>query len=244
MAGFWGKVKKLQDDTRPLCSAIVPAAGSSRRMGGENKLLLEVAGKTVLERTLRSIDQTKLVTEIIVATRQDTLEETAELVHAAGLHKKVKVVVGGATRTESVLAAALEANPKSQYLAVHDGARPLVLPEEFDEVVRVAMKTNAAAPAVPVNDTIKVADNDGKVTKTPDRSTLFAVQTPQVFQSEILRAALQAAIESGETVTDDCGAVENLGKTVYLVEGNRENIKITTPIDVVIAEAILARREK
>ena len=244
MAGFWGKMKKLQDDTRPLCTAIVPAAGSSRRMGGENKLLMEVAGKSVLMRTLQAIDQTKLVTEIIVATREDTLEETAELVHSAGLHKKVKVVVGGATRTESVLAAALEANPKAKYLAVHDGARPLVLPEEFDAVIRLAEKTNAAAPAVPVNDTIKVADDDGKVTKTPDRSTLFAVQTPQVFQAQILRAALQEAVKSGEAVTDDCGAVENLGKTVYLMEGNRENIKITTPIDVVIAEAILARREK
>ena len=244
MARFWHKVLKWKEQTDPLCTAIVPAAGSSHRMGGENKLLMQVGGKSVLERTLQAIDRTELVDEIIVATRQDCLEEVAELCHQAGLHKKVKVVVGGASRTESVLAAALEANPRSKFLAVHDGARPLVTPEEFDQVIRTAKKTNAAAPAIPVNDTIKVADNKGRITGTPDRSTLFAVQTPQVFQAEILRAALQTVLRNGEQVTDDCGAVEQMGKTVYLTEGNRENIKITTPIDVVIAEAILERREK
>lgn len=240
---FWNRVRKLQDDCRPLCTAIVPAAGSSTRMGGENKLLMHIACVPVLTRTLQAIDKTELVTEIVVATRADTLEEVAELVKNAGLRKKVKVVCGGATRTESVLAAAMEADPKSQLLAIHDGARPLVLPEEFDHVIRYACNTYAAAPAVPMTDTVKVADETGLITATPDRSTLFAVQTPQVFQADILKAALQAALQEGVALTDDCAAVERLGKQVYLTQGNRENIKITTPLDITIAEAILMRRE-
>ena len=241
---FWNRVRKLQDDCRPLCTAIVPAAGSSARMGGENKLLMHIAGVPVLTRTLQAIDKTELVTEIIVATREDTMEEVAELVKNAKLRKKVKIVCGGATRTESVLAAAVEADPKSRLLAVHDGARPLVLPEEFDHVIRFACNTYAAAPAVPVTDTVKVADETGLITATPDRSTLFAVQTPQVFQADLLKAALQAALQDGATLTDDCAAVERLGKQVYLTTGNRENIKITTPVDIAIAEAILQRREQ
>ena len=241
---FWNRIRKLQDDCRPLCTAIVPAAGSSARMGGENKLLMHIAGVPVLIRTLQAIDKTELVTEIIVATREDTMEEVAALVKSAGLRKKVKIVCGGATRTESVLAAAVEADPKSRLLAVHDGARPLVLPEEFDHVIRFACNTYAAAPAVPVTDTVKVADETGLITATPDRSTLFAVQTPQVFQADLLKAALQSALQDGATLTDDCAAVERLGKQVYLTTGNRENIKITTPVDIAIAEAILKRREQ
>ena len=242
MSGIGDKIKKLQDGGRPVCTAIVPAAGTSSRMGGENKLFMELCGVPVLVRTLQAIDQTELVSEIIIATQAELMEEVAELCAGAGLRKRVKVVRGGATRTESVLAAAVEADPKAQLLAVHDGARPLVVPEEFDQVIRFACNTYAAAPAVPVTDTVKVADETGLVTATPDRSTLRAVQTPQVFRAEILKAALQAAVHDGAGVTDDCAAVERLGKQVYLTQGNRENIKITTPIDIAIAEAILRQR--
>lgn len=242
MSAFWNKLKRAQDSCRPFCSAIVPAAGTSSRMGGENKLFLPLCGVPVLVRTLQAIDKAELVDEIIVATQESLLLEVADLCKQANLTKRVRVVRGGATRTESVLAAAMEASPKAQLLAVHDGARPLVRSEEFDEVIRYACKTHAAAPAVPVTDTVKVADANGVVTATPDRSTLFAVQTPQVFRAEILKSALQALLNSGDTATDDCAAVERLGKQVYLMGGNRENIKITTPIDVVIAEAILEQR--
>ena len=242
MTAFWNTIKKLQDQVRPICTAIVPAAGTSSRMGGENKLFMDLCGVPVLARTLQAIDRSELVSDIVVATQAELLEDVAALCAAAGLRKKVKVVCGGATRTESVLAAAMEANPKAQLLAVHDGARPLVLPEEFDQVIRFAYSSYAAAPAVPVTDTIKVADAKGLVTGTPDRSTLFAVQTPQVFRAEILKAALQSAVSEGASITDDCSAVERIGKQVYLTEGNRENIKITTPIDIAIAEAILHKR--
>lgn len=240
---FWGKVQKLQDKRRPFCSAIVPAAGTSQRMGGENKLFMSLAGVPVLMRTLCAIDKAELVDEIIVATQEELLLDVASLCSRCGLHKPVRVIRGGSTRTESVLAAALEADPRAELIAVHDGARPLVLPEDFDQMIRLGKRTFAVAPALPVSDTIKVADMNGLVQSTPERKTLYAVQTPQVFQANILRAALQAALNSGAEMTDDCGAVERLGKEVYLTPGNTENIKITTPLDMTIAEGILKYRE-
>lgn len=241
---FWDKVLHLQDKTRPFCTAIVPAAGSSQRMGGGNKLFMELCGVPVLVRTLQAIDRAELVDEIIVAAREDLLQEVAELCKQAGLHKRVRVVCGGDSRTASVQAAALEADPKAKLLAVHDGARPLVDPAIFDGVIRAACRTYAAAPALAVTDTIKVVSDEGYVTETPDRSHLYAVQTPQVFRAEVLRAALQAVLEQGGSVTDDCAAVEQLGKKVYLVPGQPDNIKITTPLDLTVAEAILRQREE
>ena len=154
----------------------------------------------------------------------------------------MKVVVGGATRTESVLRAALEASPEAEFFAVQDGARPLVTPALIDDVIAAAWTHLAAAPAIPVRDTIKVAHN-ALVESTPDRSTLFAVQTPQVFSADLLKAALQSALTDGAAITDDCSAVERLGKEVYLTPGWRENIKITTPEDLSVAELFLRRRE-
>lgn len=242
MAGFWNKVLKLQDNTRPFCTVIVPAAGTSSRMGGENKLMMELCGVPVLVRTLQAIDAAELVNEIIVATREESMLEVGDLCSRAGLHKSIKVVLGGESRAESVLAAAMEASPKAKLLAVHDGARPLVLPTDIDHVIRYACNTYAAAPAIPVTDTIKVADAAGLVDHTPERRTLYAVQTPQVFRAELLKAALQSAVAEGAEITDDCSAVERMGKKVWLTEGSRENMKITTPIDLVIAEAILKER--
>ena len=142
-----------------------------------------------------------------------------------------------------VLRAALEASPETEFFAVQDGARPLVTVELIDEVLDAARVYLAAAPAVPVRDTIKVA-HDGIVERTPDRSALFAVQTPQVFAADLLKAALQSAVESQIPITDDCSAVERLGKVVFLVEGDEENLKITTPVDLILAEAILQAREE
>ena len=143
-----------------------------------------------------------------------------------------------------MLLAALEARPDAELLAVQDGARPLVTPELIDAVAEAAARTAAAAPAVPVKDTVKVVRADGTVDRTLDRDALRAVQTPQIFEASILKAALQSALEAGAAVTDDCSAVERLGKRVYLVEGDEENLKITTPVDLLLAEAILKDREE
>lgn len=240
---FWNKVQKWQKERHPYCTMIVAAAGSSARMGGGDKLLMPLCGKPVLMHTLIAIDGAELVDEIVVATREEKLLEVADICAHGGIHKPVKIVKGGETRTASVLAAAMECDPKTELIAVHDGARPLILPEEIDALVAMGAKTYAVAPAVPVNDTIKVADESGLVKSTPERKSLYAVQTPQVFQADILKAALQAALNSDVAPTDDCAAVERIGKEVYLTDGNRENLKITTPIDLAMAEMILCQRE-
>ena len=161
----------------------------------------------MLERTLLALDGASLVDEIVVAVSPERLEELAALCARVGVKKPLRVVEGGASRAQSVLLAALAASEGCELLAVHDGARPLILPEQVDKMVRRGRQTDAAAPALPVTDTVKVADTAGLVQSTPDRRTLFAVQTPQVFQANILKAALQSAIEAGADLTDDCSAV-------------------------------------
>ena len=227
--------------TRPYCAAIIAAAGNSTRYGEENKLLQELDGIPVLARTLLAVDRAASIDEIVIAAREEELLTYAQLCKSYGVQKPVKVVPGGATRTESVLRAALEASEDAAFLAVQDGARPLVTSALIDDVVAAAQCYHAAAPAIPVMDTVKVA-RDGIVESTPERSTLFAVQTPQVFDAELLKAALQDALRANAALTDDCSAVERFGKEVHLTAGDRENIKITTPLDLAVAEVILQRR--
>ena len=179
---------KHQKRTHPYCAALIAAAGSSTRYGGENKLLQTLDGIPVLVRTLLTIDRVEGIDEIVIAAREDELLPYAELCKTFGLRKPVKVIVGGATRTESVLRAALEASPETEFFAVQDGARPLITVELIDEVLDAARVYLAAAPAVPVRDTIKVA-HDGIVERTPNRSALFAVQTPQVFDADLIKGA-------------------------------------------------------
>ena len=243
MKNFLRKLFGRERDAHPFCSAVVAAAGGSSRMGGVNKLLLPLEGIPVLARTLRALDEARLVDEIVVAAREEDLLTIGDLCRTYGVTKPVKIVRGGETRAASVLAAAMECREDGAFIAVHDGARPLAEPALIDSVIQLAFRTNAAAAAVPVKDTIKVTA-EGKIVSTPDRETLRAVQTPQVFDGALLRAALQAAVEGGIPVTDDCSAVERMGKEVYLTEGSYENIKITTPEDLALAAAILQRREE
>jgi len=239
---LWQKLFPDHRPVNPYCSALIAAAGSSQRMAGENKLMLPLGGKPVLAHTLQAVDAAAGVNEIVIATREEDIVKIAELCKAWGIQKPVKIIAGGKTREESVLRAAIEANENADLLAVQDGARPFVTPELIDSVIEAAREHFAAAPAIPVKDTVKVAV-DGIVRETPDRSLLYAVQTPQVFDAQLLRAALQSAVEAGAVLTDDCSAVERLGKEICLTAGLEENIKITTPLDMILAEAILAKRE-
>ena len=237
-------LKKIREARRPRCAALVAAAGSSSRMGGVNKLLEPLDGIPVLARTLTALQLAEQVDEIVVATREEDLVEISHLCQTYGITKCTKVVRGGESRAHSVLLAALEASPETELLAVQDGARPLVTPELIGRVITAAARCDAAAPAVPVKDTVKTVREDGAVEQTMDRDALRAVQTPQVFQADLLKAALQSAVENQIPITDDCSAVERLGKVVFLVEGDEENLKITTPVDLVVAEAILQAREE
>lgn len=242
------KLKKIYETARKFkrilrrqrCAAVIVAAGSSSRMAGQDKLLADLCGKSVLARTLEAFQTCVMVDEIVVVTRADRLEEIGAVCAA---YKKVRIVVpGGETRTDSVMAGIAAVSKKMALVAVHDGARPLVSDEVICAAIEKAEKFGAAAPAIAVKDTIKVTKNNA-VDYTPDRSTLCAIQTPQVFDCDLLRGALQNAKNKNLAVTDDCSAVEALGMTVFLTKGSEENIKITTPLDLDIAAAILNRRD-
>lgn len=235
--------KKIRAAQRPRCAALVAAAGSSSRMGGINKLLEPLDGIPVLVRTLTALERAQRVDSIVIATREEDLITVSQLCKTYGITKCKKVIRGGEDREHSVLLAALEAEPDTELLAVQDGARPLVSPALIDRVIEAAQRCGAAAPAIPVKDTIKTVREDGAVEETLERSRLRVVQTPQVFEASLLKAALQAALEEGAVLTDDCSAVERLGKVVYLIEGEETNLKITTPTDLILAEALLAAEE-
>ncbi len=225
-----------------IWSAVVVAAGSATRMEGIDKALTTLGGLPVLVRTLRVFQQCPDIAEIVVVTREDLLVEVGQLCQDFALTKVTKVVKGGRERIHSVQAGLNEVREDAELIAIHDGARPLLPPEVLEEVLRKAAQTGAAAPAVPVTDTIKRCE-DGLAVETVDRSTLFAVQTPQVFQADLIRAAVHKALEDGEVLTDDCAAVERLGMKVSLTQGSRENLKLTTPFDLIVGEAVIEARE-
>ena len=234
-------IKKFTRPARRLlplryCGAVIVAAGNATRMGGIDKAMTELAGMPVLQRSVKAFQDCNAIREIVVVTRQDLL------VQVMGLCKdydKVKaVVVGGKDRPESVSNGLNALSNKVKLAAIHDGARPLVSFEVIDRTVRAAHSYGAAAPAIPVKDTIKNTQG-GLIIDTPDRSRLQAVQTPQVFDFDLLRGALKQAKKDGLAITDDCSAVEHLGFKVKLVEGDERNIKITTPLDLKVAELFL-----
>ena len=237
---MFGKKKKAP----PFVTAIIPAAGASRRMGGGNKLLMELEGVPVLGRTLLALESCSIIREIIIAASEDNIVTYAELGKTLGVTKLTKVVKGGDTRQESVYKAALEADEQAKYLAVHDGARPLVTPEVVENACKGAFLHTCAAAGVKVHDTIKRVDSTDHIAETVDRECLRAMQTPQVADKNLLLAALKSALDQGITVTDECAALELLGARPVITEGSFENIKITTPVDLQFARAVLEGREQ
>lgn len=218
------------------CGAVIVAAGSASRMGGIDKVMAQLKGQCMVQRSVRAFQESEVIRSIVIVTRPDLVEPIRQL--CAGMDKVCAIVEGGSSRQESV-EKGLRALPKGTALvAVHDGARPMISQAVIDRTVRAAHSYGAAAPAVAVKDTIKVASG-GVVAATPDRSKLRAVQTPQVFDLDFLKSALQKAKEDDAAVTDDCSAVERLGMSVKLVEGDERNIKVTTPVDLKIAELFL-----
>ena len=220
------------------CAAVIVAAGSARRMQGIDKIRAPIGGIPMLLRTVQAMAASERINEIVIVTRADLIKRVKALCSA---EKKVcAVTAGGESRAESVLCGLRQVH--SELVAIHDGARPLVTPQVIDSAVCAAETYGAAAPAIAVHDTIKVAV-DGIVKETPDRRTLFAVQTPQVFFLEHIQTALAEALSCGIALTDDCSAAEAAGMQVYLTQGSEENRKITVPTDLILAEAILKGRE-
>ena len=229
------KVLKLK-----YCGAVIVAAGNASRMGGIDKVMAPLGGEPVIVRTVRQFQNCDAIREIVVVTRADLIVPIMDLCH--DFDKVKAVVVGGDSRDASVSMGLNTLSEKCKLVAVQDGARPFAHWQLIDRVVRAANTYGAAAPAIPVKDTIKMV-RGGIVAETPDRSTLKAVQTPQVFDFDLLRGALKKAKLDGLAMTDDCSAVEHMGMSVKIVEGDERNIKITTPMDLKIAELILEEME-
>ena len=218
------------------CGAVIVAAGTASRMGGIDKVMAPIQGEPMIARTARQFQNCDAIAEIVIVTREDLIIPITNL--CKDMAKVTAVVVGGKSRQESVNLGLNSLSKKVKLAAVHDGARPLITWQVIDRTVRAANTYGAAAPAIPVKDTIKVVE--GFVVKnTPNRDTLRAIQTPQVFDFDMLRGALKKAELDGAQVTDDCSAVERLGLTVKIVEGDERNIKVTTPMDLKIAEMLL-----
>ena len=239
------KVTKITRQARKLlplrrCGAVIVAAGNASRMGGIDKVMAQLGNEPMIVKTVRSFQNCDAISEIVVVTRQDLVVEIMNL--CAGFDKVKAVVVGGENRQESVWAGLNTLSSNVKIAAIHDGARPLVTWQVIDRTVRAANTYGAAAPGVPVKDTVKVV-HGGVVSVTPDRSTLRAIQTPQVFDYDLLRGALRKALADGADITDDCSAVERMGMSVKIVEGDERNIKITTPMDLKIAHMLLEGME-
>lgn len=218
------------------CGAVIVAAGNASRMGGIDKVMAPLQGEPMLLRTVRTFQECDAIKEIVIVTREDLLERVSAM--CGKFDKVMAVVVGGKDRPESVNNGLNTLSKKVKLAAIQDGARPLITWQVIDRTVRAANSYGAAAPAIAVKDTIKEVQG-GVVVNTPDRSKLQAVQTPQVFDFDLLRGALKKAAQDGAAITDDCSAVERLGFKVKIVEGDERNIKITTPLDLKIAEAFL-----
>jgi len=223
------------------CAAVIVAAGNATRMKGTDKIMAELCGEPLIVHTLRAFEQSEDVQEIILVTREELLEPLSELCVAKKLSKVKKLCKGGETRAASVQAGLDQVSRDCDLVAIHDGARPLVPSVVIHDAIRKAAKFHASAPAIPVKDTIKVV-HGGLVESTPDRSALYAVQTPQVFALSLYRAALDKAIAENRELTDDCSAAEQYGLSIVITEGSDENLKVTTPTDLILAEAILRRR--
>ena len=218
------------------CGAVIVAAGSASRMGGMDKVMAPLGGEPMIVHTVRAFQNCDAIREIVVVTREDLLVPIMDLCH--DFSKVQAVIVGGDSRQASVARGIRALSEKAKLVAVQDGARPLITCQVIDRTVRAAHTYGAAAPAVPVKDTVKVVTG-GVVSQTPDRNTLQAVQTPQVFDLDLLKGALEKAEKDGAAITDDCSAVERLGMSVKIVEGDERNIKVTTPLDLKIAMLLL-----
>ncbi len=222
-------------DNQQKVGAVIVAAGSGQRMGGVDKMFALLGGKPILARVVDTFQRCNPVGQIVVVLSEPNLERGRQLVADQGWTKVTDVCAGGRRRQDSVVAG-LNGLDNCEWVVIHDGARPLVAVELIEKGLAAAKETGAAVAAVPVTDTIKVAGDDGIALQTPPRQNLRAVQTPQVFRVGIITEAYRKA---NSDVTDDAAPVEQLGYKVKLYMGSYDNIKITTPDDLVLAEWLL-----
>lgn len=221
-----------------MFSVIIVAAGKSTRMVGINKQLLELDGIPVIIRSIMAFDNIANVNEIIVVTNDEMINNIKDIISQYDFIKPIKITIGGKTRQESVINGYKLINNTSKYIVIHDGARPFICEKIILKIFDNAIKYKASVVGVPVKDTIKQV-KDGIIINTPDRSSLYITQTPQVFEKTLYDKGLKNAFENNLDFTDDCQLVEAVGANVFMTDGEYTNIKITTPDDIKIAEGIL-----
>lgn len=222
--------------------AVVVAAGQSSRMDGVNKQLMSLAGVPVLVHSMRALEQVSGLRGVVLVAPPDNLGQFRKTTAVWGLKKVAAVVPGGINRQQSVLSGLLAVPSACEVVLVHDGARPLVTAGEIEELIAASVEFGAATLAVPVKDTVKEVGTDGFVARTPDREKLWLTLTPQGFSYDILMQAHCLAKERGDVYTDDASLTEAAGHRVKIVRGSYRNIKITTPEDIAVAEALLNLR--
>ena len=226
-------------------SAIIVAAGGSTRMGtADSKQFIPLLGNPAIEYTLKAFQACRYISEIIIVCREQDSARIQQIADKHSITKLACLTNGGSSRARSVCNGIDAVSDEAKFLAIHDGARPLVTTEEIEKVIETAFETGAATLGTPVTDTIKIVDDNSQIVSTPSRSTLRAVQTPQVFDKELYSFALEKAGSDLDSFTDDCSLIENMGGEVEVVLGSSENIKLTTPIDIIIAESILNQRKQ
>ena len=227
-------------DNQQKVGVVIAAGGSSQRMGEIDKLFASLGGKPLLARVIDACQSCHLVNQIVVVVNEKTVERCRQLVTEAGWSKVTDVCAGGERRQDSV-ASGLKRLDKCDWVVIHDGARPLLTVDLIERGLEAAKETGAAVAAIPVKDTIKVTGEDRIVHQTPPRQNLRAVQTPQVFRVDIITEAYSRA---NDEVTDDASLVEWLGYKVKLYMGSYDNIKVTTPDDLALAEILWRKYEK
>ncbi len=222
-------------------SAVIVSAGNSTRMGGVNKQFLEINNIPVIAYTISVFEKTESIDEIVIVTRENDIEDVKMLVDKYGFKKVSAVVAGGETRQLSVYNGVMNTSKNADYVAIHDGARPLVTEKVILDTLKCAVMFGAAATGVKVKDTVKQVNDSNDIVATPDRNYLRFIQTPQIFLKSLYVDAVNS-VENSKDFTDDCMLIEAYGKTVKFVDGDYENIKITTPEDVDLALNYLMKR--
>lgn len=223
-------------------SCIVAAGGSGSRMGADrNKLFLEIDNVPVIAYTLSVLENSDVISEIVVAAREEDIMYISELVSVFQIAKVKSIVKGGATRAESVLAASKEVSPECELVMIHDAARPFVTEKILTETVDAAKKYGAAACGVRPKCTLKTIEKNGFILDTIDRAKTVEIQTPQVFSKVLFDKMYSIDLDSLRLATDDCVLAEKCGAEIVVTDGSYKNIKITTPEDMEIAEIFLRR---
>lgn len=226
-------------------SAVIVAAGSSTRMKSDiSKQLIPLLGVPVLVRTVSAFEKSEIIDEIVVVCPEKDMKNFKAAINKYDFEKPIRFISGGSTRQQSVFNGVSATEERCDFIAIHDGARPLVKCENIESVVLDALKFGASTLAVPVKDTIKVVSEDNTVVATPQRDTLRVIQTPQVFKKSLYETAYQKAVEAGRDFTDDCQLIEIVGGSVHITLGDYSNIKITTPEDLASAESFLRAQKQ